>query len=308
MGLNCRFCGGTALVKAGVRRNKKHPSQRYACKQCRKRFVENNGFLRKRYSGEVIVRALDLYVKDVTLRGISTHIQEFYGRKPNPATIYRWIKHYSTLLDDSLKHLVPETGSTFHADELFVKTKYADNRLSYAWVVFDAKTKYNIATIVTRDRSSDSAMKIMQLARRNVERLPRVFNTDGLGAYYPAVEKYFPKKYVYHHTEVGINKQYNNNPIERYNNTQRTFLKNRRGLNYASTASHSFKLWNAYYNFVRRHQTLGESPSEAANINLGFKENESRWYKLIALGSNVIRVNLRNDNEDNQSQRLHQTQ
>lgn len=313
--LNCRFCGGVDMIKAGIRRSMKHPSQRWECKKCGKRFVENNGFLKKRYSTEIIVSALNSYCHNMSLRAIRHHIKEVYGRKVSHTTISNWVWNYGELLYNAVIQLVPETGDTFHADELFLNTKHEHNRLSYCWNVVDSLTRYNVSMIVSKDRDMVAAMILMRQARRNIEYLPKTIHTDGLVAYQSAISKYFPKKYVYHRANVGMSKTPNQNLIERFNSTQRMFTKNRRGFNYARTAHRSFKLYYVFYNFIRPHLALQEqgfeTPSDAARIELGFQPMESRWLRLLDWACNSVKVNLRlrpHVENRGESQRFYQNQ
>ena len=37
-----------------------------------------------------------------------------------------------------------------------------------------------------------------------------------------------------------------------------------------------------YYNFIKIHQTIGKTPAEASNINIGLNDG-NRWLKLLEL-------------------------
>jgi hypothetical protein len=65
--------------------------------------------------------------------------------------------------------------------------------------------------------------------------------------------------------------------MERVNNTLRGREKNYRGLNVDDTPM--IPLFAAYYNLVREHQAIGETPAKAAGIDL--KLGYDKWNGLI---------------------------
>ncbi|MCP8307116.1 MAG: IS1 family transposase [archaeon] len=60
---NCIYCGSTAVVRRGLRKNQRGKTQRFWCKDCGKRFVLNDGFSKMRNDPKIITIALDAYFK-----------------------------------------------------------------------------------------------------------------------------------------------------------------------------------------------------------------------------------------------------
>ena len=52
-----------------------------------------------------------------------------------------------------------------------------------------------------------------------------------------------------------------------------------RDLQDLESADLMFSAHRNYYNFIRIHQTIGKTPAEASNVNVGLNKN-NRWLKL----------------------------
>ncbi len=73
----------------------------------------------------------------------------------------------------------------------------------------------------------------------------------------------------------------NNNLIERYHSTFRSRDKVMRG-----TASGIVNGYRLYYNFIRPHMSLdGQTPAQAAGIQLKMQNNSNKWLGLIQKAS-----------------------
>ena len=72
----------------------------------------------------------------------------------------------------------------------------------------------------------------------------------------------------------------NNNLVERLNGTVRERDKVMRGFKTEESAQQIIEGFRAYYNFIRKHQSLkGKTPAEVANIDLNLDGN--KWLMLI---------------------------
>jgi transposase-like protein len=56
----CVFCKSSSIVKNGVRKRKVRTKQGFLCLECKKQFVEPDGFERMRYKPKDIVRAIHM--------------------------------------------------------------------------------------------------------------------------------------------------------------------------------------------------------------------------------------------------------
>ena len=77
-------------MKAGLRKNKSGFVQKYFCKSCEKYFVRRNGFENMKTKPEIIIDALDLRAKGLSLRKIQGFILQKYKVKIERSNILYW--------------------------------------------------------------------------------------------------------------------------------------------------------------------------------------------------------------------------
>ena len=98
MKLKCPNCKSKDVRKRGVRINKTGEKQKYQCYECKKWFVENDGFKRMRYNKKDIARAIHLHNEGLSLFQVKDHLWQHDGIKVTRETINRWTKKYSVFL------------------------------------------------------------------------------------------------------------------------------------------------------------------------------------------------------------------
>lgn len=95
---NCPNCNESDIVMRGKRYNKSGTKQIYRCNECRKAFVEPNGFERMRHKKEIIVRAVHQHIDGMSLFKTQYHLWQHDGIKITRKTISDWTKKYSIFL------------------------------------------------------------------------------------------------------------------------------------------------------------------------------------------------------------------
>ena len=97
--MKCPRCGSSQTIKAGKRQNKFVVRQGWRCKDCRRFFVERDGFEGRTYPKYVIVQVLHLYAMGLSLADIRDFMWQHHGYGPiADATILDWVKRYAKLL------------------------------------------------------------------------------------------------------------------------------------------------------------------------------------------------------------------
>lgn len=272
--MTCKFCNSYDVIKYGKSREK----QVYKCKDCGRKFVEDNGFSNMKYDSNIISMCLDLYFKGVSLRKIADHIKQLHNVEINHSTVYRWIEKYVGMISEYVSTLTPELSETWHHDEMKVKV---DGEWLWLWNVMDRETRFQLVSEMTRLRRMDDAKRVFIKAKKVGGKKPKEFITDGLTLYHEAFNKVF---YDHHQTTKhvvakGIRYQPNNNMVERLHNTIRDREKTFRGLKIQDTPI--VEGHRIAYNFVRPHEALnGKTPAEVAGLDLNLGEN--KWMGLIA--------------------------
>ena len=102
----CPHCKKFNTVKAGLRKNKSGFVQKYFCNDCEKYFIDRHGFENCQTKPEIIVEALDLRAKGMTLGKIVLHINKKYKTNVSRACVLKW----QNLKDGAKKERITGTG------------------------------------------------------------------------------------------------------------------------------------------------------------------------------------------------------
>lgn len=269
----CKFCHSTEVTKYGMKNSK----QVYFCKTCNRRFVNNVDFENMKYNPKIIALTLDLYFKGISLRKISQHLKQFYELNISHKSVYNWIEKYVGIMNEYVNEIQPDIGEVWHTDEMMIKI---DGSWEYLWNVMDERTRFQLASVVSKERYVKDARMVFQKAKKNCGgRKPKFMVTDGLPAYRDAVNKEFKTNTdeTEHLWNVGLQHHPNNNHIERLHGTIRDREKTFRGLKIESTPIIDGN--RIYYNFIKPHENLdGKTPSEESGIII---EGNNKWLTLM---------------------------
>ncbi|MBI3859824.1 MAG: DDE-type integrase/transposase/recombinase [Thaumarchaeota archaeon] len=200
------------------------------------------------------------------------------------------------MVSDYVNSLAPHLSDTWHADEVFVKTRggstvsvrgrgEGEMTIGYLWNVMDRKTRFLLASELTKFRDVGGADRVFRkvVANAHENRPVRVF-TDGLKAYNDAVK--FSLPHSQHVPKAGLKKPHaSNNRIERLNGTVRERVKVQRG--WKSLKTPLAEGQRIHCNFVKPHKALqGETPAQAAGIGV---DGENKWMELLKKSLEVKR-------------------
>ena len=144
----------------------------------------------------------------------------------------------------------------------------------WLWSIIDPKTRFLIATEVSKKREIADARKIIASGKKIISKNPNYVLTDCLNSYQEAIRKEFENKTAHIKTK-SLKEGFVNRPIERYHNEIREKLKARRGLGNDKSAQTFSKLLKINHNFVKPHEGLdGKTPAQAAKIDLSLESNK----------------------------------
>jgi putative transposase len=293
----CQRCGSENYKKYGVRDNKHADDiQRYSCKDCKYTFTVNHGFEYAKESAKVITAAIDLYFKGVSLRKTSDHLRQLYGVEVNFGSICRWIRKFNQTVQPYVDSFVPsQVSGVYHVDEMLLHVRKEDNDMnmtlenkenhtnrkfdnhySWLWNLMDSTTRFWICSKITQKRSTNDARAVFSEMKQRAP-LPKAIVHDGLPSYDEAYQKE-----LFTHTQpriqnirsIGSNEKGLNPKVERLNGTVRDRETVMRGLDNAEAAQELVDAMRIHYNFIRVNQAIGQTPAEAAGINLNLGENK----------------------------------
>ncbi|MGC8558772.1 MAG: IS6 family transposase [Nitrososphaeria archaeon] len=267
--VKCPKCGSTDIIRRGFRDSKKERVQRYSCRACGFRFSES---LQSRTAGYIIVSALDLYFRGLSLRQVSEHLDATYGVTVSPATVLRWLRKFSEIADELLQKKVK--SERWGVDETIV---HLSGRKIALWTLMDLDTRLLIAVQVSRNRDETQARNLFEIGKK-VAGTPMEIISDGAKFYSPAISESMKGSEILHVSGPGLASQVNNNKVERLNGTIKKRVKSIGAFRSLETATMFAKGFRFYYNFVKPHRSLsGKTPAQAAGIS----DRKLKWKELV---------------------------
>ncbi len=271
----CPNCNSTNLLKDGTRKTIIGKKQRWLCKDCKKRFV-NNPIKKIKGNIDTVITAIDLYMKGVSYRGIVDTLKQFYGLKVTHVTVMNWVNNYMKKINDYVNTLKPNVSDTWQADEQFIKAK---GKKEYIWNVLDQDTRFLLASNESPTRRTSDAIETFQKAKEVAGKKAKNIITDGAFSYNKAIRKEFwtyknrypHKKYISLKQKTG-----NNNRIERFHGTFRQRDKIMRG--FGGNQKQHADNFRTYYNFIKEHSgyDMKQTPAQKAGIDI-----KSNWKELL---------------------------
>jgi len=177
-----------------------------------------------------------------------------------------------------LDKITPQVGDTWRADEVYVKVR---GELKYVFSLMDDETRFWIAQEVANKKEGHDASSLFRKGKQVTGTKPKVIITDGLKSYAEAYKQEFwareRESRTVHIRHIHIQKDMNNNKMERLNGEFRDREKVVRGLK--KDDSPLIDGYQIYHNFIRGHMSLdGMTPSEKAGIEV---KGNNKWKTLI---------------------------
>ena len=284
----CPKCKSNYVKKNGVRQTQNRGLiQRYKCKNCSYRFVQDLGFFRMRNNPKKITCAIDLFYKGVSTRQIQSHLQAFYPANSSWVTIWSWVVKYSNLIHNKVKNIKLRIGQEIQIDEMEYGNRKREQTKTY-WFIdcIDTTTRYMISSELVNNREQKEIKKILNSAKFKTENQIKIVTTDGYLAYKNAIKKVFGyynlKNKSIRHNQVNASQGEGfNHKIERLHNSIRHRTKTFRGFKNLQSANAIMKGYEIYYNFIRKNLAIGCCPYElATDIKL---KSPNKWLELIEL-------------------------
>jgi transposase-like protein len=290
--ISCPFCRGKEVVRRGTFETKAHgKQQRYFCKSCSKKFIEQTPFYRMRNNPQKITLCLDLFYKGVSTRQVQEHLQQFYPHNSSWVSIYNWVIKYSKQISQFTDKLKLNVGRELQIDEMEVGKRTSKFN---GWFIdsIDTKTRYMVASEFTKKRDLTEVKAVLGLAKQKTEKQFKIITSDGWLAYPKAITQTFgyynfQRKEIIHNQVNASKGEGFNYKIERLHNSIRQRIKVCRGFHGSvESANTLMKGYEVFYNFIRKHQSLkGKTPSELAT---DIKLNGNKWLELIHLSNQSI--------------------
>ncbi len=211
----------------------------------------------------LVTSALNMFYEGMSIKAISRNLKQEYGTMPSTATIYEWIQKYTQYATDSVKGYEPkDIGNTWIADETVIEI---DGQNVWLWDIIDYKTRYLLATRISRSRGTGDAQMLYDRAVKMAGKQPDKVITDKLASYLDV--RY--GKATEHIQGKPFAVENNTQMIERFHETLKQRTKVMRGLKNIESAHDFIDGWLVHYNYLRSHTALNDrTPAEVAGIAL----------------------------------------
>lgn len=295
--IKCSKCNAENIKKDGKRKTENRGLiQRYKCLDCGLRFVVDDGFFRMRNNPQKITCAIDLFYRGVSTRKIQGHFKAFMPHNSHFSSIYRWIIRYSKMMGKFTDKLKLDVGEEMQIDEIEYKRRLsheASKGMTNNWFIdsMDTTSRFMLSSEFAESRGGVEIKRVIGMAKQKAGNQIRVCTTDGFNAYEEAVKKVFGYnnklgQYNVIHNKVNASKGEGFNvKIERLHNSIRERTKIMRGFHGSvESAKAIMQGYEVFYNFIRQHQAINQTPSDVAIPQLKFN-TENRWLELIEMSN-----------------------
>ncbi len=260
--ISCKLCQSNDIIKYGTYKG----IQRYYCKSCKSKFKADGTLFHMKTPANHVSSALNMYYEGMSIKAIRRNLQQEYGNMPSTATIYEWIQKYTQYATDSIKGYQPKKISdTWIADETVLEI---DGQNVWLWDIIDDKTRFLLATRISRSRTTQDAQMLYDRAVKTAGKEPKSVITDKLPSYLDV--KYGKDT---EHIQGGISRaEDNTQKIERFHSTLKQHTKVMRGLKNIESAHDFINGWLVHYNYLRPHTALDDkTPAEMAGVDFPYK-------------------------------------
>ncbi len=268
--LSCKYCGSTNIVRYGQTGG----TQYWWCKDCERKFADNDALPEMKTPIKQISSALSMHYRGMSIDNIREHLNQQHDNQPSDSTVYEWITRFSNEAYDKSQAYTPKVGDVWIADETVLKI---GGKNLWFWDLIDIKTRFLLASHMSYRRTSQHARTLVEKASKKAGKTPKVIITDKLYAYLDGIEMAFGAD-TQHVQSKGFSVQPNTNLIERFHGTLKGRTKVMRGLKKPETALLFLDGWLVHYNFFRPHEALGDkTPAEKADIAFPLKN----WLDVV---------------------------
>ena len=263
--IHCPACDSARVVKDGFQKG----TQRYECKDCRKKFRANGKAQGRRMDEELMGSAIRDFYAGRSYKQIAKDLKEEYDiPEPSKSTIYEWVKDYTDEAMEQTADMKAQVGDEWVSDEIAVKVGSWEY---WNWNVLEKKMRYILASHLSRRRTEKAAIETLEKDKAAAGREPNTITSGRLRSYGPAIKKVFPK--TLHIKSQGLTSSLNNNMSEQLQGTYRSRIKTMRGLDSLESGQRNLDGWTITCNHMRGLEALkNDTPGKRAKASPPFTE------------------------------------
>ena len=279
LGVKCKYCGSSQTVKYGSY----HNIQRRFCKNCQRKFADNDSPPNMRTPSVQIASALGMFYEGMSLNAIRTHLLQTFGSTISNSTIYEWIIKFSKMAVTaehfySKRQTRKVSGLLGHGPFWITNETVLqiEGENAFIWDVMDTWSRFLLTSYVTRTRTAKDIKSAFNSAMERNSEIPGLIITNRLRTYTEGIELAFGSDAMHVQTTGNIHPKANYidiffGPLRKRNKTLRSIKK-------IESANLIVNSWLVYYNFFRPNIGLGNAiPAHKAGIEFPYRT----WLDIV---------------------------
>jgi transposase InsO family protein len=238
--------------------------RRWWCKDCRRKFADNNAMPRMKTAINQVGAALIAYYEGVPLIRIRQEIIRKYGIYVSYSTLFNWIDNLSRSASHEARYCHLEVSETWAVIESKVKIKNKD----YTSIdILDHATQFLLSAVISDNINEDVISDLLDSARERTLKLPRKIIILGsrelqsiIAGHYSSRDKNIQ---IILYSEKALKFEELNKPFFYKRNVVLSRLRKKEHLPIIMDG------WVVHYNYFRRHELLGgQTPAEKAGVSI----------------------------------------
>jgi transposase-like protein len=267
----CKVCGSENVICFGHYNG----VQRWRCKDCRRKFVDNDALPGMRMPTEHIATALGAYFEGRSISSIPEIMYQICGSFVTKSSIDKWVSRFSELAINEANKTKVEVGDIWVADENAIKI-----RGKSCWVIdiIDLETRFLLAARLSYGRATNDIRCALEAARDKSGKIPKQVLSNGRNSYLDGIELAYGAD-VKNLWDVPVHNRVDSTRfIEQWNNILRARNALLRRLKKSDRAQLIINGWLVHYNYFNIQEILnGRTPARVARADFKFRN----WLDLI---------------------------
>lgn len=246
--------------------------QRYYCKNCHRKFADNDALPKMKTPVWIISLALHCYFNGMSLEAIQKEINQRHGAYYAQSSIYNWIIRFSKEAVRQAKSFIPKTGNTWFLCITPVRT---GNRILWLWDIFDKDNKFLLASHISEDLTGEGVLDFVASVYSNIEK-PLYYQITLLSDNSKVLTSIIKSNNSYYPNKILLEKMNKNEAIVFYNllEQRNKVVRSFRIINNAQTLTDA---WSVHYNYLTKNDKIEMARSTSRMEKVPFKN----WTDII---------------------------
>ena len=176
----CKYCNSTNIVKYGTFQG----MQRYFCKDCRRKFADNDAIPKMKTPVWIISLAMNCYYDGLSIGAIQKEINQRHGAYYAQSSIYNWIIRFSVEAVRQAKTFQPAVS-----DRWLLSITPATIGIRQFWFLdmFDIDSEYLLASKLSETGSKQEIINFLEMThtktRKTLNHPVSIFVPDNIRNY-----------------------------------------------------------------------------------------------------------------------------